>query len=51
MNLARTLRLGGVGTLGIAYKIGSSWALKLEGKEYFEKSSYWGVLAGIQKRF
>ncbi len=46
----KNLRLGGVATLGIIYDVGD-WALKLEPKYYFESSSYWGVLAGIQKRF
>lgn len=46
----KNLRLGAVATLGIIYDVGD-WALKLEPKYYFESSSYWGVLAGIQKRF
>ncbi len=45
------IRLGGVGTLGLAYDISNDWSFKLEGKYYFVGSSYWGVLAGLQKRF
>lgn len=48
---SQKVRLGGVGTLGLAYKMGESWAFKMEGKYYFERASYWGVLAGIQKSF
>jgi hypothetical protein len=48
---SKRIRLGGVGTFGLAYEIGDSWGFKAEGKYYFESSSYWGVLAGFQKRF
>lgn len=48
---AKKLRLGGVGTMGFAYQLGESFGLKIEGKYYFESTSYWGVLAGLQKRF
>lgn len=48
---SQKIRLGGVGTLGLAYDLSSNWALKVEGKYYFESASYWGVLAGLQKRF
>ncbi len=46
----KNLSLGGVATLGVIYEMGD-WALKVEPKYYFESSSYWGVLAGLQKRF
>lgn len=48
---SQKIKLGGVGTFGLAYQLGSSWAFKAEGKYYFERASYWGVLAGIQKTF
>lgn len=48
---SQKIRLGGVGTLGLAYDLSSNWAFKVEGKYYFESSSYWGALAGLQKRF
>lgn len=42
--------LGGVVYLGIGYEIGN-YALKLEPKFYFEDSSYFALLAAIQKKF
>lgn len=48
---SQKIRLGGVGTLGLAYDLSSNWAFKVEGKYFFESSSYWGALAGLQKRF
>lgn len=46
----KKIRLGAVLMLGVGYDIGG-YALKLEPKFYFENTSYFAFLAGIQKRF
>ncbi len=46
---SQNVRLGAVVMLGVGYELGG-FAFRLEPKYYWEKSRYFGVLAGIQKR-
>lgn len=46
---SQTVRVGAVIMLGLGYEFGG-FAFRLEPKYYWEKTRYFGVLAGIQKR-